>query len=91
MPTAEELERLSSQELHDQAMDLAKSRGDVRWLWRLMKSIPAAEAAMGDVDEASMDVVSTVHAIHDFVHDDEGKLADALRPMYIEYLAEHGN
>ena len=91
MSTAEELEGLSSQELHDRAMDLAKSRNDIRWLWQLMRAIPAAEAATGDIDEADMDVMSTVHAIHDFVHDDEGKLADALRPMYVEYLVEHGD
>jgi hypothetical protein len=27
--------------------------------------------------------------IHGFIHSDEGELADALRPMYIEYLEKH--
>ena len=89
MATQEELDQLTSRELHDRAVGLAEKRLDVVWLWRLMKSVPAAEAASGDVEEAGMDVASTVHALHGFVHSDEGELADALRPMYIEYLAEH--
>jgi len=89
--TREQLERLSSAELHDRAVDLAKSRHDLVWLWRLMRMIPAAEASIGDREEADMDIASTVTVIHDYVHAGEGALADALRPMYLEYLLEHGD
>jgi hypothetical protein len=91
VPTREELEKLPSKELHDRAIRLAEHRLDVVYLWRLLKAIPVAEAAAGNLEEAEADVGvgDLVPLIHDFVHSDEGELADALRPMYIEYLEEH--
>ncbi len=91
MPTRDELEKLPSKELHDRAVRLAEHRLDVVYLWRLLKAIPVAEAAAGNLDEAEADVGvgDLVPLLHDFVHSDEGELADALRPMYIEYLEEH--
>jgi hypothetical protein len=91
VPTREELDRLSSKELHDRAIRLAERRLDVGFLWRLIKAIPVAEAAVGNLREAQADVAvgDLVPLIHDFIHSDEGELADALRPMYIEYLEKH--
>jgi hypothetical protein len=86
-----DLESLSSKELHDRAVGLAERHLDVVFLWRLLKAIPVAEAAAGELEEAEADVgvADLVPLLHDFVHSDEGKLADALRPMYIEYLQGH--
>jgi len=88
----EELERLSSKELHDRAIRLAEHRFDVRFLWELVKAIPVAEAAAGNLPESEADVAvgDLIPLIHDFVHSDEGELADALRPMYLDYLEKHG-
>jgi hypothetical protein len=87
----EDLEKLPSKELHDRAVHLAERRLDVRFLWRLLKAIPVAEAAAGNLEEAEADVAvaDLVPLVHDFVHSDEGELADALRPMYVEYLEAH--
>lgn len=90
MATREELEELASKELHDSAMSLAKHRLDVVWMWKLLKAIPAAEASVGDVADADMNIASTSHAISELLEADEGDLADALRPMYIDYILEHG-
>jgi len=89
--TADELEQLSSKELHDRAVKLAEHRLDVGFLWRLIKTIPAAEAAAGNLSEAKADVAvgDLVPLIADLDHADEGDLADALRPLYIEYLEKH--
>src|SRR5919198_4115560 len=89
--TREELERLPSKELHDRALRLAEHRLDVGFLWELIKSIPVAEAAAGNLSEAQADVgvADLVPLLHDFVHSDEGKLADALRPLYLDYLEKH--
>jgi hypothetical protein len=89
--TREQLEKLPSKELHDRAVRLAEHRLDVVYLWRLLKSIPVAEAAAGNLQEAEADVGvgDLIPLIHDFVHSDEGELADALRPIYIEYIEEH--
>jgi hypothetical protein len=89
MTNQEELEALSSKELHDRAMSLARHRLDVGWMWRLLKAIPAAEASIGDVEDAGMNIASSEHAISEYLEADEGELADALRPMYLEYILEH--
>jgi hypothetical protein len=90
VPTREELEALSSEELHDRAVDLAKHRADVRFFWRLLRALPAAEASVGEIDEARSDVQSLYGHLDDLRHSGEGEVADALRPLYVEYLAEHG-
>lgn len=89
MSTPDELQALSSKELHDRALSIARHRVDVMWMWKLLKAIPAAEASIGDLEDASMNIASTEHAISEFMEADEGELADALRPMYIEYIQAH--
>jgi hypothetical protein len=90
--TREELERLTSKELHDRAVRVAERRLDVGFLWRLIKTIPVAEAAAGNLDHAEADigVADLTPLLADLHHDDEGPLADALRPLYIDYLEKHG-
>jgi hypothetical protein len=87
----DELEKLSSKELHDRAVRLAEHRLDLGFLWRLLKAIPVAEAAAGNLEEAEADVAvgDLVPLVHDLVHSDKGELADALRPMYVDYLESH--
>jgi hypothetical protein len=86
----EELEQLSSKELHDRAVKHAAMHGDVKFLWSLIKSVPAAEAAAGHMDEARSDVVSLSSLLTDVVHSgDESEVADLLRPLYIDYLERH--
>ena len=91
MPTREEFETLSSKQLHDRAVRLAEHRMDLLFLWRLVKAIPVAEAAAGDLDKAEADVGvgDLVPLLNDLDHAGVGELGDALRPMYIEYLMEH--
>jgi len=89
MTAREELEKLSSKELHDRAMALAKHRLDVGFLWDLLKTLPEAEAAIGNLDRATIDVVRIIPLLNDFTHSGEGPLADALRPFYLDYLEEH--
>jgi hypothetical protein len=91
MPSREDLEKLSSKELHDRAVSLAEHRLDVGFLWQLLKAIPVAQAAAGHLEQAEADVAvaDLIPLIHDFTHSGEGDLADALRPMYIDYLDKH--
>ena len=85
-----ELEQLSSRELHDRAMDVARSRLDVGFLWDLLKALPAARAAEGDVRGADADIASLSALVADAMHAGEGDVADGLRPLYIDYLEAHG-
>ncbi|MCM6775971.1 hypothetical protein NDR87_16980 [Nocardia sp. CDC159] len=89
MADVEQLEQLSSKELHDRAVEYAVKHADVKFLWGLLEQIPAAEAAAGDLGESEVDIKYVLPLLHDYVHAGEGKVAEALRPLYIEYLAEH--
>ncbi|WP_131742455.1 hypothetical protein [Actinomadura roseirufa] len=84
------LEDLPSKELHARAMRLAKERRDVGFLWDLLRAIPAAAASTGEVDRAEFDLLHGLSLLEEFTHAGEGDLADALRPFYIDYLAQHG-
>lgn len=84
------LERLSSQELHDLAVRHALRHLDVPFLIRLIEALPVAEAAVGDVDEAAVDVLTLRGHIDDLTDSGRGEVAELLRPLYLEYLSEHG-
>ena len=86
MATREELEALSSKELHDRAFSRAKRHLDVGFFWELLRALPAAEAAIGEEEEAEQDVMTLRGRLNDLTNSGEGELADALRPLYIDYL-----
>jgi hypothetical protein len=85
-----ELEGLSAAELHDRATRLAWRRLDVAFLWHLLSTIPEARAAAGEEDRSEMDIMRPLALLNDLVDADRGELADALRPLYIDYLEKHG-
>ena len=89
MTDYDELERLSSQELHDRAVSRAKRHLDVRFFWDLTRLLPAAEAAAGELDEAENDVMRLSAHVDDVTEAGKGEVADLLRPFYIEYLQRH--
>jgi hypothetical protein len=85
-----ELEAKSSKELHDMAVHRAVQHMDARFLWQLLKAVPVAEASVGHTDEAESDVLSLQNQLTDaFSAGDESEVADALRPMYLDYLERH--
>jgi hypothetical protein len=87
--TETDLESLSSRELHDRAIRQALHRADAGFLWRLLRAIPAAEAVEGDTRESEADAVKVSALIADAFGSGEGEIADALRPLYIDYLTKH--
>jgi hypothetical protein len=84
------LERLSSEELYHLAVRRARRHLDVGFFWRLLERLPAAEAAVGELDEAEADVTRLSAHIDDFTDAGKGEVVDALRPFYLDYLREHG-
>lgn len=88
---AEDLEQLSTQELHDRAIRRAERHLDVRFFWTLLKMIPAAEAAAGDEGEADFDIQYSRGLIYDALHSGDGRLGEALRPVFIDYLRRHAD
>jgi hypothetical protein len=85
-----DLDRLSSSELHDLAVSRAKRHLDVRFFWDLMRLLPAAEAAAGEIDEAETDVMKLSAHVDDVAEAGRGEVADMMRPFYLEYLRKHG-
>ncbi|WP_433173590.1 hypothetical protein [Actinoallomurus sp. CA-150999] len=82
----EDLETLSSKELHDRAVERAVRHVDVGFLWRLLRAIPAAEAASGHPDQAEADISHLSAMLNELVHAGESDVAEALRPLYLDYL-----
>lgn len=84
-----DLDALPSRELHDRAVGRALRHADLAFLWELLRAIPAAEALRGDVSESEADATKLSALIADALGSGEGEAADALRPLYIDYLTRH--
>ena len=89
MDTETELDSLSSHELHDRAVHRALHHADVGFFWELLRTIPAAETLEGDVREAGEDLTKVSALLSDALTSGKGDLADALRPLYLDYLRKH--
>ena len=86
---SDDLDQLSTKELHDRAVRRAEKHLDVKFFWSLLQVIPAAQAAIGDEGEADYDIQFSKGLISDALHSGDGALGEALRPMFIEYLRRH--
>jgi hypothetical protein len=84
------LDHLSSKELHDLAVSYARRHHDARFFLELMETMPAAEAAAGEVDKMEADVMEMGARIDDLTDSGRGATAEALRPLYLDYLRRHG-
>ena len=91
MATREELDKLSSRELHDLAVRRALKHVDVEFFWELLRAIPAAEASEGHDAEAGRDVTHLSVLLDDAIGSGEGDLAEALRPLYLDDLEKHSS
>jgi hypothetical protein len=83
------LEALSSHELHDLAVSHAKRHLNVKFFWDLLRILPAAEAAAGELDEANADIQRMSAHVDDVTDAGRGEVAEQLRPFYLEYLRKH--
>ena len=88
MTTFEELDALSSRELHDRAVDRARRHLDVKFFWRLLQETPAADAATGDPVQAEEQTEHWSRQVIEQFDDDDARV-EAQRPIYIDYLLEH--
>jgi hypothetical protein len=89
--TRDELDALSSRELHDLAVRRAVRHVDVEFLWELARAIPAAEASEGNAVEAGRDITKVTALLADAIDSGKGEVAEALRPLYLDYLVKHGS
>jgi hypothetical protein len=61
----------------------------VRFFWELLRILPAAEAAAGELDDANADIQTISGHVDDVTDAGKGEVAEQLRPFYLEYLREH--
>ena len=90
MATFDELDRLSSGELHERAVRRAKRHLDVRFFWALLEIAPVAEVAESDVAQAAEDVEHWSAQVHDAFKREPVGAVDGRRGFYIDYLLRHG-
>jgi hypothetical protein len=83
--TFEELDALSSRELHDRAVKRAEHRLDISFFWRLIQEGTAAEAAEGSLERGEEETAHWSRQMLDVLRHDEAAL-EARRPIYIDYL-----
>jgi hypothetical protein len=87
-----ELEDLSVHELHDLALDRATELADLRFLWDLLRAMPAMDAGSRreQQDLVKVEMIVLADRIHDALGTGDGENAAALRPLYIGYLERFG-
>lgn len=85
----ENLDELSTRELHDRAVRRAERHLDVKFFWSLLKAVPAAETLAGDSGEAEYDIQFSKGLISDALNSGDGAVGEALRPLFIDYLERH--
>jgi len=90
MSDDDRLDALSSKELHDRAVRYALRHLDIPFFFRLMEALPVAEAATGDIVGAEADALTLRAHIDDVTDSGQGEVADLLRPLYLDYLRDHG-
>ncbi|GAA4959494.1 hypothetical protein GCM10023224_51710 [Streptomonospora halophila] len=86
------LELLETQVLRDRAVALAHHRWDIRFFWRLLGMLPAAEAAAGNLEASEAGVAQASGLFYDALGADEDPdVQEQLRPIFIDYLHRHGD
>ena len=91
MTKHDELEQLSTQELHDRAMAVAKKHMDAAFLWDLVKALPVAEEVVGEDQRSKVDILRPLALINDYRASGRGEIGDALRPLFIQEIERHGD
>lgn len=89
MTDLDDLESLSSRELHDLAVRRARHHLDLAFLWELLRALPAGEIAAGHPEHAQADALKLSALIGDAIDSDDSDIEDALRPLYLGYLTKH--
>ena len=91
MTTRDELEAMSSRELHKLAVRRALHHADVEFFWELLRAIPEAEAVEGHDIEAGRDITHASLLLADAIDSGQGDVAEGLRPLYLDYLEKHSS
>ncbi|WP_159945719.1 MULTISPECIES: hypothetical protein [unclassified Nocardiopsis] len=85
-----EFDQISTEELRERAFELARKRWDLRFFWRLLGLLPAAEAAAGNEEASEASVAQASGLVYEALSaETDPRVQEALRPVYVQYLLEH--
>jgi hypothetical protein len=89
MPSVEELDALSTEELRQRAFDKAEGKRDVGFFWDLLKHLrPTADVAAEDGSSGNITggVTEAIEAVRELVTGDMGGMEPLVRARFIDYL-----
>ena len=85
-------EHISTDDLRERAVVLARKRWDLRFFWKLLGLIPAGEAAAGHMESSQASVAQASGLFFEALSaEDDPELQEALRPVYVQYLVDNEN
>ncbi|WP_285732549.1 hypothetical protein [Nocardiopsis sp. ATB16-24] len=86
-----EFDQISTEELREHAVELARQHWDLRFFWRILGLIPAAQAAAGNEGASEASVAQLSGFLYEALSaETDPEVQEALRPVYVQYLLEHG-
>jgi hypothetical protein len=91
VPSVEELDRLSTEELRQRAFDRAESKRDVAFFWDLVRHLPPAENVAtedGSAGNITGGIAEAVEAVRELFGADLGPTEPLVRARFIDYLRE---
>lgn len=86
-----EFDQISTEDLREHAVELARRHWDLRFFWRILGLIPAAQAAAGNEGASEASVAQLSGFLYEALSaETDPEVQEALRPVYVQYLLEHG-
>ena len=91
VPSVEELDRLSTEELRQRAFERAESKRDVGFFWDLLRHMPQTESVAGEDGSAGNitgGIAEAIEAVREMFGHDLGEIEPLVRARFIVYLRE---
>jgi hypothetical protein len=89
VPSVEELDRLSTEELRQKAFDRAENKRDVGFFWDLVRHLPPAEtmgAEDGSAGHITGGITEAIETVRELFGHDLGDVEPLVRARFIDYL-----
>jgi hypothetical protein len=91
LPSVEELDRLSTDELRQRAFERAENKRDVGFFWDLLRHLPPTEnVAVEDASAGHITggIAEAIEAVREMFGHDLGEVEPLVRARFIDYLRE---
>jgi hypothetical protein len=89
VPSVEELDALSTDELRRRAFERAERRHDIGFFWDLLRHLPAAETVAsedGSLGNITGGIAEVIEVVNELFGKDLGDAEPLIRARFIDYL-----